>query len=144
MSEIGANTVKAELDRDITSPTFGQMVPQAAFDRAVTHLFAAPLSHFPPRPTLLGRFARKLQFWRDANTEARDLFLLTRATGTTDSLKCDGMIYDAVVARLGVPGSGYDPAELSRVAQEVGAGPREQFFEALCRGTDAARAEGWL
>lgn len=78
-------------------------------------------------------------------TAARDLFLLNLAIGGDGSMKVAALTFDAVVARLGEPGAGYDPAETFRVARECSLEPRRLYAETEAAGGVAAlKAGGWL
>lgn len=73
----------------------------------------------------------------------RDAFLLAKLLPTEDSPKLGAMIYDAVTAELGQPGSGYDPVALSRCGQRHWSILRAQLVEAEKDGFQAAKDAGW-
>ena len=73
----------------------------------------------------------------------RDTFLLAQLLPTSDSPKLCALIYDAVVAELGFAGTGYDPQGLFDCGQRHFVMLYPAFKEALDRGFEVARAEGW-
>lgn len=87
-------------------------------------------------------------FWADPDApevQLRDLFLLAKAIGPSDSMKIAALTYDAVIANLGAPGAGYDPAALYDAVYEAGREPRRLYREIEeSGGTAALKAGGWL
>lgn len=74
---------------------------------------------------------------------ARDIFLLATLLPTSDSPKLCGMIYDAVVNELGLPGVGYDPVGLFRCSQRHWSILYPLLADAERGGFQAAKDAGW-
>ena len=77
------------------------------------------------------------------DTKSRDTFLLAKLLPTSDSPKLCGMIYDAVVDELGMPGVGYDPVGLFRCSQRHWSILYPLLAAAERSGFQAAKDAGW-
>ncbi|MBO9380425.1 hypothetical protein GG804_27045 [Sphingomonas histidinilytica] len=73
----------------------------------------------------------------------RDAVLISIVIGNEDSMKISAMAYDALVADIGPPGTGYDPVSLYHAVSSAKRAPRDACNAAEARGIDQAKAEGW-